>query len=122
MSSAGKQYEDQEVISALDCVALGATADAAQGPAEVDRNTSEQASALAESIRMLISRTADERLELLNDRLTETQAAFEKALQNLQFVDAAYCLHQLRREVEDEQSAYSVQPPSVFAMWSKTVR
>lgn len=80
----------------------------------MDRSTSQQAGTLAESIRMLISRTADERLELVNDRLIETQAAFEEALQNLQFVNAAYCLHQLRREVEDEKSAYGVQPSGVL--------
>lgn len=75
---------------------------------EVDRSTAEKAGALAESIRTLISRTADERLENLNDRLAETQSSFEAALQQLQFVDAAYHLQQLRREVEDEQSAAGV--------------
>ena len=75
---------------------------------EVDRSTAEKAGALAESIRTLISRTADERLENLNVRLAETQSSFEAALQQLQFVDAAYHLQQLRKEVEDEQSAAGV--------------
>lgn len=109
MNWAGREYEDQETISVLDCVASGANTNGAQEDAEeLDHSTAEKAGALAESIRTLISRTADERLENLNDRLTETQAAFEGALQQLQFVDAAYHLQQLRREVEDEQAAAGV--------------
>lgn len=93
----------------LDCVATGANTNGAQEEAEeLDRIMAENAGALAESIRTLISRSADERLENLNDRLTETQSSFEEALQQLQFVDAAYHLQQLRKEVEDEQSAAGV--------------
>jgi hypothetical protein len=103
---AGRDYEDPEVLAVLDCVASGTNTNTSQvDAADVDYRIAENAGALAESIRTLIKRTADERLENLNGRLTETQTAFEGALQQLQFVDAAYHLQQLRREVEDEQSA-----------------
>lgn len=110
VGATGREYEDQELISAVECVASGTTAQRSKedAAADMDHSTAEKAGALAESIRTLISRTADERLESLNDRLTEIQAAFEAALQQLQFVDAAYYLQQLRREVEAEQSAAGV--------------
>lgn len=106
LSAAGRGYEDQKVLSVLDCVALGAnSSEDPTATEEPDHSTAENAGALAQSIRTLIDRTAEERLEGLNDRLAETQAAFEGALQQLQFIDAAYYLQQLRREVDDERAA-----------------
>ena len=108
-ASPGAAYEDPTTMAVLDCVAISVVRPEDTEEAEQLEHTAPQkAAALAEAIRTLAARSAEERLENLHSRLAETQAAFDESLQQHMFCDAAYSLEQLRREVDDEQFASGV--------------
>jgi hypothetical protein len=87
-------------MKVLNCIAASNMEDPSP---ELESTVPQRAAALAEAIRALSMRSAEERLQSLHARLAETQAAFDESLQQHQFCDAAYSLAQLRREVDDEQ-------------------
>lgn len=68
-------------------------------PQELEHALPQQATSLAASMRELADKRVDESLQLIHAQMADTQQAFDIALQEHRFIDAAETVEQFRREV-----------------------
>lgn len=97
----GEPQDAASVLAVLDTIAA---ADIPQqdpsGRQELEHSVPQQAASLATSMRRLAETKAGESLQRIHTKMADTQQAFDTALQEHRFTEAAHAVEYLRQELD----------------------